>query len=88
MPAKAIGSGNWNAAGDWTPDEPPFTTDELEAALEWRQGTMPDPALARRDHCPHPTPCTDVHFCIAAIAWYFRHRDAIEQQERYGQTRH
>jgi hypothetical protein len=69
-------SGNWNAAGDWDPNEPPFTDDELVDALKLRlRGRW---TAKRRDQCPHRVPCKDLEVCVEQIAWYRRHQRAVE----------
>lgn len=73
-------SGNYNAAGEWDPNEPPFSNDEIEFAVHWRQSVKPDPRLKRRDQCPHTPMCVSVQDCIESIAWYKRHQRAIESR--------
>jgi hypothetical protein len=66
-----------NALGWRDDDEPPFTEDELADALDWRQGRG-HMTVVRPDMCPHPRPCASVADCVERIAWYLRHRRAIE----------
>jgi hypothetical protein len=71
-----------NADGDYDEREPPFTNEEIQAAFELRQRISPDGRLARKDQCPHTPMCADIRDCIEAIAWYWRHRHAIEARLR------
>ena len=75
----ASASGNWNALGDWDLHAVPFSTEELEVAIEWRQRHA-HMTPKRRDHCPHAARCESVPDCLEKIAWYFRHRRVIEQR--------
>ncbi len=59
--------------------EAPFSVEELQRAIDLREH-QPAWNVRRRDHCPHPAPCSSSKECIEAIAWYLRHRREIEQQ--------
>lgn len=69
----------YNAAGEYDPNEPAFTEEELTAALDWRQ-RYGYPTRERNDRCPHPRPCASLAECVVSIAWYFRHRQAIHRR--------
>ncbi len=81
MAANSLASGNWNAAGNWDPQNTPFSEDELEDALRLRQSVTPDLRRPdrRSDFCPHPRKCDSLDDCVRFIAWYLRHRHVLEK---------
>ena len=76
------GFAKYNAAGTADDTQPPFSDEELEAALSLRQRTRPDRRASRRtDRCPHTPMCDKLDDCVEAIAWYLRHRRVIEARQ-------
>ena len=70
-----------NALGHYDPHEPPFTEEELLVAMELRQ-VYGHPQPGRPDKCPHAILCANVADCVEKVAWYLRHREAIEGSVR------
>ncbi len=65
-----------------SPSAETFSAEELRRAQQLRQTVWPDPEtrlkLNRDDQCPHQPMCPSLQVCVEDIAWYLRHRTALE----------
>lgn len=71
----ALGKRDTHGRYQLDPNEPPFTPDEMERALEMRKMSLH--TRGRADNCPHTPRCVDIHECIENIAWFFRYHKEI-----------